>query len=218
MYSAMPLSRGRFSPKSSQYTPHSSPVRTRYGVSVVILKSDSMSATVIALLYVISWVITPHYNGTWLYFGIVISASIVNVNTIYQIRAVFAWLVTVDMKPLNDVLFFARGTWWKIMFLIMSRSSIMEPLDFKMFYPLILMELCCFVARFLPWYPSGKPVVYVEIIQVSFRKAQPNQISVMSHKVSYTKCMPLCNNGKSMVQYGERNQMCCEWLMRCKFK
>ena len=40
IYSAVPLSRSQFSPKSSQYTPHSSPVKASYGVSVVNLKSD----------------------------------------------------------------------------------------------------------------------------------------------------------------------------------
>ena len=44
-----------FSLKSSQPTPHSSHVRSRarYGVCVVILKSDSLSATVITVPYVI---------------------------------------------------------------------------------------------------------------------------------------------------------------------
>ena len=58
-----------FSPKSSQQTLHSSPMRARYGVSVVILKSNSHSATVIAVPYVISWKIGPRYNGTWLYYA-----------------------------------------------------------------------------------------------------------------------------------------------------
>ena len=63
-YSAVPLKRGQFSPKLSQKTHQSSPVRARYGVSVVILKSDSLSATVITVPYVISWWIGPRYNGT----------------------------------------------------------------------------------------------------------------------------------------------------------
>ena len=40
----------RFFPKSSQWTPHSSPVRVRYGVSVVIRISDSLSAAVISVV------------------------------------------------------------------------------------------------------------------------------------------------------------------------
>ena len=48
-YSVVLLQRGQFSPKSSQKISHSSPVRPRYGVSVVILKSDSLSAAVITV-------------------------------------------------------------------------------------------------------------------------------------------------------------------------
>ena len=54
-YSAVTLKRGKFSPKSSQQTPHSSPVRARYGVYVVILWCDSFSAILIAVPGVISW-------------------------------------------------------------------------------------------------------------------------------------------------------------------
>ena len=39
-----------------------------WGRSVVILISDSLSATVITVSYVISWEIRPCYNGTWLYY------------------------------------------------------------------------------------------------------------------------------------------------------
>ena len=42
-------------------------MRARYGVSVVILKSNPHSVTVIAVPYVISWKIGPRYIGTWLY-------------------------------------------------------------------------------------------------------------------------------------------------------
>ena len=41
--------------KSSQKTPHSSPMRVCYGVSVVVLKSFWVSATVITVSLVISW-------------------------------------------------------------------------------------------------------------------------------------------------------------------
>ena len=41
---------------------HSSPIRVEYWVSVVILKSDSLSATIIAVPYVMS-----RYNGNWLH-------------------------------------------------------------------------------------------------------------------------------------------------------
>ena len=51
----------------NRHLPHCSPVRERYGVPVVILKSYSLPATVIAVWYVISWWIGPHYNATWLY-------------------------------------------------------------------------------------------------------------------------------------------------------
>ena len=55
----MPLKRGQFSPKSPQQAPHSSPVR----VSVVILTSDSLSASVIFNIVIIR----SRYNGCWLY-------------------------------------------------------------------------------------------------------------------------------------------------------
>ena len=38
-------------------------------MSVVIVISDSLSATVIAVSYVISWKIKPRYNGTWRYLN-----------------------------------------------------------------------------------------------------------------------------------------------------
>ena len=42
-------------------------MRARYGVSLVIQLSDSLSATVIAVSCVIWWWIRPCYNSTWLY-------------------------------------------------------------------------------------------------------------------------------------------------------
>ena len=57
-----------------QQTPHSSPVRTRYGVSVLILKSDLLPATVIAVPYVLLWEIGSCYNGTWLYMQLVFNS------------------------------------------------------------------------------------------------------------------------------------------------
>ena len=48
-YSAVPLRRCQFSPISLEQTPHSSPTRMRYGVSVVSFKSDSCSAAVNAV-------------------------------------------------------------------------------------------------------------------------------------------------------------------------
>ena len=46
------LYRGQISPKSSQQTPRSSPVRARYGVSVVSFKYDVSSVAVIAVPFV----------------------------------------------------------------------------------------------------------------------------------------------------------------------
>ena len=63
-YSAVPLQRGLFSHKHSQKTPHSSPARVRYGVSFVDWASDWYSASVPVIVYVISYDITPRYNGT----------------------------------------------------------------------------------------------------------------------------------------------------------
>ena len=54
IYSTMPLERDHFSTESPQQTPHSSPVRTIYGMSFVIWKSDLCFAPVILSLYVIS--------------------------------------------------------------------------------------------------------------------------------------------------------------------
>ena len=48
-------------------TPHSSPIRSRYGVSFVDSQSDSYSASVPVIIHVISYNIGPHYNGIRLY-------------------------------------------------------------------------------------------------------------------------------------------------------
>ena len=61
-YSAVPIS-----PMISQETYYSSPVRVRYGVSVVCFKSDSNYAVVITVLWAISWWTGPCNNGIWLY-------------------------------------------------------------------------------------------------------------------------------------------------------
>ena len=53
--------------KYSRKTPNSSPVRARYGVSVMNPASDWYSASVYAIIYVISYNIWPRYNGTLLY-------------------------------------------------------------------------------------------------------------------------------------------------------
>ena len=55
------------SPKSSQKTPHSSPVRARCGVYFVSLMFDLRSAIAIAVLNVILLQMWPCYNGTRLY-------------------------------------------------------------------------------------------------------------------------------------------------------
>ena len=56
-----------FFTNSPQQTPHSSPVRTKYGVSVVNTNSDLCSASVTRVLYTISCWIRPCYKGTRLY-------------------------------------------------------------------------------------------------------------------------------------------------------
>ena len=53
--------------KSLTKTPHSSPIRARYGVSFVNSKSDLCFIVVITFFNVVSWYIGPHYNGTRLY-------------------------------------------------------------------------------------------------------------------------------------------------------
>ena len=49
-------------------TPHSSPVRARYGVTFVDPAFDWYSASVPVNIYVISYNIQPHFNDTQLYF------------------------------------------------------------------------------------------------------------------------------------------------------
>ena len=54
-YSVVPLLYGQYSHKYSQKTPHSSPVRARYGVSFVDPASDWYSASVWIIIYEISY-------------------------------------------------------------------------------------------------------------------------------------------------------------------
>ena len=61
------ITRSIFFTKSSQNTPHSSPVRARYGVWFVIWHTDLYSASVNAVQEKISCYIWPRYNGTLLY-------------------------------------------------------------------------------------------------------------------------------------------------------
>ena len=49
---------------SSRKTPHSSPVRARYGVSLVSINSYLCAASITAALYVISFYIGPRCNDT----------------------------------------------------------------------------------------------------------------------------------------------------------
>ena len=67
LYCVVPLYRNQFSPISSQLTPHISPVRARYGVSIVNTYSDLCSASVTRVLYAISCYIGLRYNSTRLY-------------------------------------------------------------------------------------------------------------------------------------------------------
>ena len=57
----------QFSWKPSQKTPHSLPVRARYGMSFVGSHSDIYYAMGSAVIYAISYCIGLHYNGTQLY-------------------------------------------------------------------------------------------------------------------------------------------------------
>ena len=67
IYNTVPLWCSQFFQKSSQQTPHSSPMRLRYGVSFVSSGSELCSAAVIAVLFVISWYIWQCYDGDRLY-------------------------------------------------------------------------------------------------------------------------------------------------------
>ena len=49
-------------------TPHTSPVRSRCGVSFVSLKSDLYSALIDAVVWEMSCYIGSRYNGTWMYY------------------------------------------------------------------------------------------------------------------------------------------------------
>ena len=75
MYSVVLLWRGQFSPNSSQYTPHSSPVRVRYGVSIVNTNSNLCSASVTWVPHAISSCIGPCYNGIPLYYTLDLDKS-----------------------------------------------------------------------------------------------------------------------------------------------
>ena len=61
------LKHGEFSPKSSQKTPHNSPMRVRYGVSFVDITSDAYFISVMVLPYVKSCYDGLHYESTRLY-------------------------------------------------------------------------------------------------------------------------------------------------------
>ena len=50
--------------KSSQYAPHSSPVRARYGVSFVGINYNVCNSSVFAVLCPVSCYVGPWYNGT----------------------------------------------------------------------------------------------------------------------------------------------------------
>ena len=74
-HSAVPLLHDQFFTKSSLRTPHSSPVRARYGVSFVNSNSDLYSTSVTAVLCAISCYTGLHYNGTRLYLTLEIAQS-----------------------------------------------------------------------------------------------------------------------------------------------
>ena len=75
IYSAVPLQRSKFSPKSSQKIAHSWPVRVRYGVSFVNITSEAYFASVIVIQYAKSCYVRQCYNVTWLYVSIYWTAS-----------------------------------------------------------------------------------------------------------------------------------------------
>ena len=54
-------------PKFLQNTPHSSPIKVRYGVYFVCSNFDFYLAPVTALMYAVSCHVVPCYNGTRLY-------------------------------------------------------------------------------------------------------------------------------------------------------
>ena len=80
--------------QNPQKTPHSSPVRARYGVYFVNLASEWYSASVPVIIYTISYNIGSRYNGTQLYvhsyynYGIE-CYSFVRVHTNYNSMSTF---------------------------------------------------------------------------------------------------------------------------------
>ena len=56
--------RSQFSHKYSQKSPHSSPIRVRYGLSFMDPASDGHSTSDPVIIHVISYNTGPHYNGT----------------------------------------------------------------------------------------------------------------------------------------------------------
>ena len=62
-YSAAPLQRGQLSPRSSQNTSHSSPVRARYWMHIVSINRDFSSISDTAVMYSISCYIEQRYKA-----------------------------------------------------------------------------------------------------------------------------------------------------------
>ena len=62
-YSAVPLQRSQLSPRSSQNTPHSSPVRARYWMHFMGINCDLFSTSDAAVMYAISCYIEPRYKA-----------------------------------------------------------------------------------------------------------------------------------------------------------
>ena len=85
IYSAVPLKRGHFSPTSTHKTPHISPSRSSYWVSVVILVSDSLSATVIAVSYVTSWWVSVITALDCIYFTSIVPLCYVSSAFLFKI-------------------------------------------------------------------------------------------------------------------------------------
>ena len=101
----------QFSRKYSQKTPHSSPVRVRYGVPFVNPVSDWYSASVSVIIYVISFNIGPCYNGTWLYIQEPHLVIIIHADALAPTgaRASVGTMVTIKLNKINLNFF---SFWW----------------------------------------------------------------------------------------------------------
>ena len=88
-----------FLKKFSQQTPHIWPIRVRYGVSFVSTKTDSCSASFIAVLCAILCYIRLCYNGTGLKSCLTTAQSLITQVCTQHGNSIF-WTLTRNLTPI----------------------------------------------------------------------------------------------------------------------